>query len=72
MAQLSARIAAWRQSRGLSQVDLARHVGVTKGAVSLWESGDTQPTHENVALIAQVLGLSLSEFWGPLPSLRVA
>lgn len=70
--QLSARIATWRDERGLSQTDLARHVGVTPAAVNHWEEGKTQPTHENLALIAQALGLSMSEFWGPLPKRKAS
>ena len=32
-------LTAWRNERGLNQVDLARALGVTKTCISLWESG---------------------------------
>lgn len=66
--KLSARITAWRQHHGLTQSDLARHIGISAAAVNHWEQGLHEPTHENVALLSQALGMSLAEFWGTLPS----
>lgn len=42
METMGDRIRTLRQARGLSQSQLAERVGVTTGAVSHWESGNTQ------------------------------
>lgn len=41
MDTMGARIKQLRQSKGWTQSDLARMVGVTKSAVSQWELGST-------------------------------
>ena len=59
-----------RKTRGLSQSDIARAVGVTASAVSLWEAGDTTPRPEIVAKLEAVLGLDdgdLTRLLGYLP-----
>jgi DNA-binding XRE family transcriptional regulator len=42
METMGDRIRTLRQARGLSQSQLAERVGVTAGAVSQWENGNTQ------------------------------
>lgn len=42
METMGEQIRSLRQARGLTQVDLARAVGVTKSAVCQWEDGSTQ------------------------------
>lgn len=39
MDSMSARIRGLREARGMTQTDLARLVGVTRGAVAQWELG---------------------------------
>lgn len=52
------RIKEARGKRGLSQHDLALHLGITAGAVGQWETGDTRPTMTNFERMADVLGVS--------------
>jgi transcriptional regulator with XRE-family HTH domain len=67
--KLNERITRWRESReGLTKAELARSVGVSSAAVAQWESGDTEPTHDNVEAIAKAIGVSLSVFWGEPPA----
>ena len=47
-----------RVSRGLSQVDLAKQLGVTKQSVSNWENDNIQPSVEMLVKIAQTLSVS--------------
>lgn len=42
---------------------MAEACGVTPGSVSEWEAGNTEPTHENLARVARVCGVTLAEFW---------
>lgn len=67
--KLSERITRWRESREpeVTKAELARRVGVTPEAVIQWEQGKTQPTHSNIELIADALGLTLAGFWGEPP-----
>ena len=46
--------------KGLSQVDLAHHLGVSESAVSLWCSGKTSPRMSKVDKICELLGCSRS------------
>jgi transcriptional regulator with XRE-family HTH domain len=55
---VGARIAAARQAAGLSQSDLAREVGVTRGAAGQWEAGTTQPSSANLGKIALATGFA--------------
>lgn len=47
------RIVALRKAHGLSQEDLARLVGVSKGAVQQWEAGTSVPRGTHLAIIGE-------------------
>lgn len=49
------RIAEARNLRGISQSGLALGIGVSRGAVGQWESGETAPTTENLSAAAKEL-----------------
>jgi len=49
-----------RESRGMTQADLATHVGAHKQTVSRWETGDIMPPMDKLARIAQALGVESS------------
>lgn len=66
--KLNERIAAWLAHVGMSVSTLAKRVGVAWESAYQWTTGKTQPTHENLAAIVEVLGISLPQFWGPVPS----
>ena len=51
-----------RVARGLSMVDFASRIGVTRQAVSQWERGETQPTGSTLARLIQELKFPLSFF----------
>lgn len=48
------------ERRGMTQVDLANHLGVTESAVSLWCSGKTTPRMSKVDKICELLQCSRS------------
>ncbi len=52
------RIRETRKARALSQVDLARLIGVTQPAVANWESGVHDPRRLMIARIAEALAVS--------------
>lgn len=54
---LSNRIREIRVARKLSQVDLARLLGVTKQSVSNWENDNIQPSIDMLSKISDVLNV---------------
>ena len=56
-----ALIAALRKEKGWSQTELAERLGVTNKAVSRWETGRGYPDVELLPLLAQELGVAISE-----------
>ena len=57
---LGARIRAARQAAGLSQEKLAEQLGLTRQAVTKWETGQSAPSTENLLRLAEVLGVPVS------------
>jgi transcriptional regulator with XRE-family HTH domain/ribosomal protein L40E len=58
MTELGQRIFDERKKLGLSQGDLAMKIGVSTKAVSKWETGEAQPTLDNVNHLAEVFGVT--------------
>ena len=55
------RVRAWRQSRGLSQFDLAMRAGFSSRHLSFIETGRTRPSREAVLVLAEALDMPLRE-----------
>ncbi len=55
------RLRAWRQTRGLSQFELASRAGFSTRHVSFIETGRSQPSREAVLALGEVLDLPLRE-----------
>ena len=64
---LGERISAWRKSKDLTQQDLAEACAITVSAVSYWESDDTSPSQKNLEAIVSRFGISMAQFYGPVP-----
>lgn len=52
------KIKLLRESRGLTQADLARKLGVTRSGVNAWEMGITVPSTQFVTALAEVFDVS--------------
>ena len=68
---IGAAIRAARFSRGLTQGDLATHLGVTRATVASYETGRRKITAETLIQIARLCGKSLG-FFDPLDSQQAA
>ncbi len=74
---LSDRIKNCRQSAGLSQEKTAELVGVSRQAVTKWETGQSAPSTENLFRLAEILGttvdflLSDAEKGSPTPAEQI-
>lgn len=55
---LGSRIKAARAAAGLSQTGIAEHFGISRNAVSLWESDATQPETNRLPTLAKILKVS--------------
>jgi transcriptional regulator with XRE-family HTH domain len=62
-SELAARIRYFRKKAGLRGFELATACQVTPSAVTRWETGDSEPSHENLARVARACGVDMAEFW---------
>ena len=58
---LGDKIRQHRKLNHLSQEELAEKLGVSRQSISLWENNQTQPTIENVVVLAKLFGVSTDE-----------
>lgn len=65
---LQENIKARRQELKLSQDYIADQLGVSRQAVSKWETGKSMPSAQNLADLAAILEISLSELVGSQPN----
>ena len=59
--KLSEKIIRLRKGRGLSQEELAERLGVSRQAVSRWETGCYLPDVEMLSLLSREFGVSINE-----------
>ena len=58
---LGRRIAEARWESGLTQEEVAAHLGVTKAAVSKWERAESAPDMGNLMALADLYGVTIDE-----------
>lgn len=56
---LPERLAFLRKEKGLSQLELADEMNVTRQAVSKWESGNVVPSLDNLIYLSKLYGLTI-------------
>lgn len=61
------RFAAWRAKAGFSQDDLGSRIGLSGPAIAQWETEVTDPAQKNLRAAVRAMGITMAEFWGPLP-----
>ena len=62
---LASRIKEARESAGISKAELARRIGITKSAITRWESGEaTQIPYGSLAALSQATGRPVQFFFG--------
>lgn len=52
-----------RKEKGLSQTEVAEELGVTRQAISKWESGRAFPSMEKLIALSRVYGVALEEMY---------
>ncbi len=58
---LDIRLKNARVKKGLSQIDVANELNISRQAVSRWENGKSIPDADNLVLLSQLYGVSLDE-----------
>ena len=59
--KLEEKLISLRKANGLSQFNLAEQLGVSRQAVSKWESGASAPSTTNLMALAKVFDVSAEE-----------
>lgn len=67
--QIGSRIAEKRKSKGITQEELANYLGVSKPAVSKWESGQSYPDILLLPELAAFFNISIDELVGYEPQM---
>jgi len=60
-AKLGLNLKKIRTKKGISQGDIARDFGVSRGFISTIENGKTNPTLATIAKLAKAVGVSVDE-----------
>ena len=66
---IAGTILSKRRERGMTQDDLAVHMGVSKASVSKWETGQCFPDITILPQLAAFFGISIDELMGYRPQL---
>ena len=59
------RLKEMRTEAGLTQMALAKMVGLSQKAVSSWEKDQREPSLANAVALAQALGVEITDFLKP-------
>ena len=62
--QFGARIKSMRKSLGLTQADLAKEIGVTKQAITTYETGIREPSFRNLIKLSRTLNVTIDWLLG--------
>ena len=57
------RIRRLREAMGIKQIELATVMGTNQNTVSMWESETALPRTRDLPLLAQALGVTISELF---------
>ena len=69
---MGTKLASLRRQKGLSQLELAEALNVSRQAVSMWESGATIPSIDNLILLGRLYEVSVDELLGISPAKKDA
>ena len=50
-----------RMQKNITQVELAEMLGISRTAVSMWETGEALPRAETLKRLAKILGCTIDE-----------
>ena len=56
-------IASRRQSKGLTQQNLADELKINRSTVAMWEAGESFPRADKLPQLARILGCTISDLF---------
>ena len=59
--EIANRLVKLRKEKGLSQEDLAAKIGISRQAVSKWETGASDPSTSNLLTLAKLFNTTAEE-----------
>lgn len=62
--EFAENLKALRAEKHISQLALAKRLGVTQQCVSEWERGNTEPTMTYLCMMADIFGITLDALCG--------
>lgn len=62
-SSIATRIQTMRMSRGISQTDLAKKIGVSRSTIAMWEIGSRVPNWDMVEALADVFNVRASAIY---------
>ena len=69
---LSDNIKNFRKKSNMSHDELAEKLGVSRQSISLWETGQTQPTIDNIIALAKIFNISSDMLLGSSDSIYIS
>ena len=72
MVQFSDRLRALRTGRGLSQMDFAKQIRISKSSVNMYERGEREPSFETLEAIADYFNVDMDYLLGKSDMVRKA
>lgn len=69
---LSDNIKNYRKKNNMSQDELAEKLGVSRQSISLWETGQTQPTIDNIIALSKVFNISSDMLLGSSENIDIS
>ncbi len=63
MNKVVERIEELRRSKGITQKDLAKAIGISKSAVYKWGKSSVLPSLENIKNVCTVFGITVEQFF---------
>jgi transcriptional regulator with XRE-family HTH domain len=64
------RLSRWLMFKRIKAADLARALSVSRTTTHKWINNQVSPDGDRLESIAKVLGISMVDFFGPLPDLH--
>jgi transcriptional regulator with XRE-family HTH domain len=66
------RLARWLMFKGKRPADLARALVLSRTTISKWMSNAVSPDADRLEAVVKALGITMLDFFGPLPDLHSA
>lgn len=66
------RIKLYRTEKGWKQTELGEKLGITGAGISSWETGRTEPNMGQIERLAEIFGVTKTEFLGLAPNYPLA